>query len=44
MSGKKVNKQTFFVEDWLSGPVLKDWVQKDKNIANANNCDYYYFY
>ena len=32
---KKVTKQKFFVEDWLSDPDLKDWVQKDNNKANA---------
>ena len=33
---KKVTKQKFFVEDWLTDPDLKDWVRKDKNNkANA---------
>ena len=31
MNEKKVTKQTFSVEDWLSDPDLKDWVRKDKN-------------
>ena len=36
MKEKKVTKQKFFVEDWLSDPDLKDWVWKDKNNkANA---------
>ena len=36
MNEKKVTKQTFSVEDWLSDPDLKDWVRKDKNNkANA---------
>ena len=32
---KKKSKQKFFVEDWLSDPDLKDWVQKNNNKANA---------
>ena len=35
MNGKKVTKQTFFVEDWSGDPDLKDRMQKDKNKANA---------
>ena len=28
MNGKKVNKQTFFLEEWLSGPDLKTGYEK----------------
>ena len=36
MNEKKVTKQKFFVEGWLSDSDLEDWVQKDKNNeANA---------
>ena len=35
MNGKKVTKQTFFVEDWSGDPDLKDRMQKDKNKANT---------
>ena len=36
MNEIKVTKQTFFVEDWLSDPDIKGWVQKGKNNkANA---------